>query len=149
MSKELHHLVPCDAYVVMPDAPVATRRAQDMSVPAESCDLRLVPTYQMQLLPSFDAPQLDVARTDTDTEERAVVRKVDREDVGAPGRLADLHDRTCLSLPDVCVLREHDHDDILHGPQEQVEVKVVNHPGRVKHPLWLRGDLSRLVGNRA
>ena len=149
MSEELHNFVPCDAYVVMPDAPIAARRAQNVSVPAESGDLRLVPAHRTQLLPSLDVPQLDLTRADADTEERAVVRKVDRGDVRALGRLADLHDRARLRLPDVRVLGERDRDDVLHGPREQVEIKVVDHPGRVEHPLGLRRDLSRPVGDRA
>ena len=149
MPKELHHLVPCDAYVVMPDAPIAARRTQNVTVPAESGDLCLVPAHRTQLLPRLDVPQLNLARTDADAEERAIVGKVDRGDVGALGRLADLHHRARLRLPDVRVLGERDRDDVLHRPREQVEVKVVDHSRRVEHPLGLRRDLPRPVGHRA
>lgn len=149
VPKELHHFVPRDAHVVMPDAPIAARRAQNVSVPAERGDLRLMAGHRAQSLSRLDVPQLDVARADADAEERAVVGKVDRGDVRALWRLTDLRHRARLGPPDVRVLGERDGDDVLRRPREQVEVKIVHHPRRVQHPLRLRRDLPRPVRHRA
>jgi hypothetical protein len=56
MSEKLHHFMPCDTHVVMPDAPVAARRAQNMTMPAECGDLSLVPTHRAELLSSLNVP---------------------------------------------------------------------------------------------
>src|SRR5437588_521818 len=53
VPKELHHLVPRDAHVVMPDAPIAACRAQNVSVPAERGDLRLMAGHRAQSLSRF------------------------------------------------------------------------------------------------
>ena len=149
VPKELHDLVPRNAHVVMPDAPIAACRAQDMSMPRERRDLRLMPAHRAQPLPRLDVPQFDLARANADAQERAIVRKVHRGDVCALGRLADLHHRTRVRPPDVRVLGERDRDDILHGPREEVEVEVVDHPRRVEHALRLRRNLPRPVRCRA
>src|SRR6267142_2746530 len=149
MSDKLHHLVPCDTHVMVPDAPISACRAQEMAVPAERSDLSLVPAHRAQFLSGLDVPQLDLARADADPQERAVVGKVHRGDVGALGRRADLHHPARVRLPDVSVLRERDGDDVLHGPRQQVEVKVVDHSGRIEHALGLRRDLPRPVARHA
>src|SRR5258707_5506497 len=56
MSEELHHFVPCDAHIMMPNTPIAARRTQNMTVPAECGNLRLVPAHRAQLLSALNVP---------------------------------------------------------------------------------------------
>lgn len=68
----------------------------------------------------------------------------------------DMHDPTstsptCITVPvrvrapDLRALRERDSGHVLYAPVQQIQERVVEHPGRVEHTLGLREDLAHLV----
>lgn len=87
--------MPYDAHVVMP------------GVQSAKC-----PLIECSFCP-LNVPQLDLARADANAEGHAVIEKVARGYVGALG-LADLHHRARIRPPDVHVLEERDHDNVMH-----------------------------------
>ena len=148
MAEQLHDLVPGDTHVMMPDAPIAATRRQDVLMPRKGRDLPLMARHRPQLLATFNVPKLDFSSTNADAKKHPVVREVDAGDVGTLGGVAEVNDAARVGLPDVRRSLERNGDSVEAGPRDEVEVEVVNHAWCVENAFGLGRNFARLVGGR-
>ena len=133
-----------NAHIVVPDAPILAATAQDMTIPAQRRDARLVAGHRPQPPFRLNVPQFNISIAQPNRNIRAVIRPTERADVGPLWGLAEVRDGPRLRVPDIRVLCERDGEDVSRRPGEQVEVVVVDHPGRVEDAFGLRGEAPLL-----
>jgi len=149
MAEQLHDLVPGHTHVMVPDAPIATTRRQDVLMPRKRRDLPLMARHRPQLLATLNVPKLDFSSANADAEKHPVVREVDAGDVGTFGGVAEVNDAARVGLPDVGRTLERDGDGVEAGPRDEVEVEIVDHAWCVEDAFGLGGDFAGLVGDGA
>lgn len=133
-----------DTHVVVPDAPILAAAAQDMAIPAKRRDACLAAAHRPQPSASFDIPDFHLSIAQPNGNIRAIARPVERADIVPLCCLGEARDGPGLRVPDICVLRERDSEDISRRPGEQVEIVVVDHTGRVENAFRLRGEAPLL-----